>query len=369
MPRVLAYHELYGVLRIGAAMPASLIVGSARQLMSGSRSVPDPTVVDLAGNPEALTPGLTFLVCLFLRNAMFGEASPERRDHIAARVPALLAHAWEGGFYLLRLQALDLVRWTASVGTAAIVEQLKEVVGALDTKGNIWLNTAWIEAADALGMVEPPYTVDEIRQQIGAILESSDDPEARAWAYSVYANQLEDVLGAPHIEAIADLDHVSRLRLCSMASLGAMSTSFSLDMCLREVIEHPKVASEPLAVEAIRRWSPAPPKKESFPDQAVAAFALATLGRAVLGIGPYEEPRPVGASEAAWLAWGEVLYWTTIANLDAEARRTRAAHAWTRLLENPTDAISPLYWLNKHQRFVSFDARRRCEVHPPRWTG
>jgi hypothetical protein len=97
-------------------------------------------------------------------------------------------------------------------------------------------------------------------------------------------------------------------------------------------------------------------KKETLPDTAAAAFRLAMLGRAVLGLGPHQEQRPVGTVEAVWLAWGEVLYWTAVSNLDSATRRARADRAWTLLFENSNAAISPLYWLDRRRRIAMLDA-------------
>jgi hypothetical protein len=350
VPRVFPYHELYGYPWGGPSMPASLVMGRARAIASAALGLSADDILNLAEHPTELSSGMLFLVCLFFARG-FWNATPERKEHLASLAPALLKRAWRGGFYHLKFEALEIVPAVARSATERDLGRLREAVEEFDTKSNLFLNSVWFEAALALGMIEPPHSAQDVGDQLTAILSSTLVPEAYKFAYATYADQLDPVVGSAAFDAIERLGPADRLRLCSMALLGAEPGSFATGMCLHELIEHADIAREPLAVEAIERWSACPPKDSRFlPSEAVAAFALATVGRSALGLEPRRAVGPVGTSEAVWLACGEILYWAVTPNLDVHARRDRCRQAWTYLIENVADAAGPICWLDRAAR-------------------
>lgn len=365
IPRGLAYHELYGIYHVGTHMPASVIVDGARNLDRESRGSQYDAALQLAEEAECLTPGMLFIACLMVRNVLIASEmgrAGQQLERLTRAVPKLLERAWKGGFYHVRLVVLELVTWV--VGRSRSEETLgglRELMGGFDTRGNLFLNTALVEALDSLGMVDAPYSADVVQKEIEALLAHPYDPDARRRAYYVYSHQLEDVIGGAHIEAISGLDPRSRLRLNSMAALGMDDLSFATKMCLRDVIEHPHLDAEPLAVEAIEMWSSrAPSDQETFPDEVVGAFRLATIGRAWLGLGPCpcRDGSALGTRAAIWFAWAEILYWTALPNVGADERGDGAKNAWAYILANATAAVSPLYFLDKQERFDAAVGRR-----------
>lgn len=133
-------------------------------------------------------------------------------------LPELIRHALRLGGYHLILHTL----WAVTRNAGALdPSQRDAVLAALDgyNPRNLGLSSTLIEALAALDAIQPVNTLDDIREQIDAVLHAFDQPDAPAIAAGIVGSQFEDesIVG-PFCEAIDALHPLDRLRLILLAT-------------------------------------------------------------------------------------------------------------------------------------------------------
>ena len=344
------FAELY-VLIAGdgtSALPASTIYHSSRSGVSrGSGGAAVSQVLSrMAESLEGRSPGELVLFCEMIRLA----APPE----LLAVVPRLLRNCWRTGIYHLRLEALQMAQWNASNLSGKVREEVESFIGTLQTS-DIFLNTSIVDTLGAFGMLEPPVAADEVARDLAAILGGSEDPDLQKWAYRTVSNIFEDVYQGVFWDAISELHHEDRLRLLTMAALGAPSYGFSTDWILGELLEHADVRALP----AFLRWATTIDAGRVSDQDAMARYVLGMKGCSrYLDQPPAPIPLETDA-EKAWHACGALIFWLYKPSLSVAERRSAAAQWWERLQSKwPREAARMLLQLRRPDHYKSGRERR-----------
>jgi hypothetical protein len=168
-----------------------------------------------------------------------------------------------------------------------------------------------------------------------------------------------------YYDAIHALPPDDRMRLLTMAALGAPKHGFSTPWILGELLEHGDVTALP----AFRRCATIVDTTSAFQQDATACYVLG-----LKGCSRYLDQPPAPNTletdlDRAWHAWGAILFWLYKPDLSLIERRAAAAQWWGLLHSRwPREAAGLLVWLD--QSHVLFDAKHRpaldeiCSVFP-----
>src|SRR5205814_8573103 len=98
-----------------------------------------------------------------------------------------------------------------------------EIVDFLESLNpdNIMLSTQLIETLYSYGRIESPYEEESVRAEIEEIIGGTAGARVSERAYGIVSSQLEDVIGEPYFTAIEDLSDDQRVKLYTIAALGA----------------------------------------------------------------------------------------------------------------------------------------------------
>lgn len=241
--------------------------------------------------------GRLFLLCYLLHAAGSLEA--------AALVPHVLRLCWASKAFHIRLDSLAMVRsFALAVEGHPVREQIVDALSEVDT--DHWgLSSMLVEALDAYGLVESPYGEDLVREQVGQVLGAPADKESRELAYSIVGNQFEDVVAAPYVAVLEDLDPQQRVMLYVLASLGSPHYGFWNDWLLQQLVE----SRDPRALPAYERWATTLHTDALNPQEAVRCYALGVQGWAQLMPEPPELTGSEGDARAAWECYGAIIFW------------------------------------------------------------
>jgi hypothetical protein len=333
-----AAHTLLGAARSGWA------VGRMHRAGAQPRSVAR-VISPLLDGATTQSYGRLFLLCYLLHAAGSLEA--------AALVPRVLRLCWASRAFRIRLDSLVMVRsFALAVEGHPVREQIVDALSEIDT--DHWgLSSMLVEALDAYGLIESPYDEDLVRAQVGQALGAPAEKESRELAYSIVGNQFEDVVAAPYISVLEDLDPEQRVMLYVSASLGSPHYGFWNDWLLQQLVE----SRDPRALPAYERWATTLHLDSSNPQEAVRCYALAVQGWAQL----MPEPPELAGSEddacAAWKCYGAIIFWMHRPGITpAETCRQCALH-WQRLRTSLLHAAAdPLYWLDSASQFQYQDS-------------
>jgi len=293
----------------------------------------------LAESLEERLPGELLLFCEMLRFA-----TPEL---LHAIVPRLLRTCWRTGIYHLRLDALQMAQWHAtklSGGAGGAREEVESFLSALHPS-DIFLSTALVETLGAFGMLQPLIAAADAAEDLAAILGGSpEDAAMQERAYSAVSNIFEDVYQGVFWEAISQLHREDRMRLLTMAALGAPSYGFSTDWILGELLEYADARSLP----AFLRWATTIETKSGFNQEAWARYVLGMRGCSQYLDQP-PAPKALDAeADEAWHACGAIIFWLYKPGL-AVAERQSAAAQWWQLIHSkwPLQAVGLLLQLGR----------------------
>ncbi|GIW88261.1 MAG: hypothetical protein KatS3mg108_2585 [Isosphaeraceae bacterium] len=329
------YASLFVIQRGGdeSYFPVSVIYHKARfSLVSrGVAKIPEPVVALMAELPER-SPGELLVLCWYLRGA-----PPE----LAPSVPSLVRACWETRIYHLRLEALDLAGVASRSLEGAPREEMIELLGSLSTS-NVMLSTSIVDAMMGYEMLGPIIGGDQAAAEIAQILQTPDDSEALQRAYGVVNNIFEDVYQGVYWDVIESLARESRVKLFTMAALGAPVYAMFTDWTLRRLVE----LGDQAALPAFERWCSPPAAGSSCPQDATACFVEAILGRAVF----VDAPPPGGALETddhrTWSIYGAILHWSFRPGLSDAEKVALCAPLWEELQRDlPFEAVDPLHRL------------------------
>jgi hypothetical protein len=333
-----AAHTLLGSARTGWP------VGRMHRADTEPRSVVR-VISALLDGATAQTYGRLFLLCYLLHAAGGLEA--------AALVPRVLRLCWASGAYHIRLESLAMTRsFALAVEGHAVREQIVDALSEIDT--DHWgLSSMLVEALDAYGLIESPYDEDLVRAQVSQVLDTPADKESRELAYSIVGNQFEDVVAAPYISVLGDLDPQQRGMLYVLASLGSPHYGFWNDWLLQQLTE----SRDPRALPAYERWTTALHTDTPNPQEAVRCYVLAVQGWAQLMPEPPELAGSGGDARAAWECYGAVIFWMHRPSITPAEICHQCAPHWQRLRTSLLHAAAdPLYWLNGTSHFYYQDS-------------
>jgi hypothetical protein len=330
-------------------LPASTIYRSSRSWgpRSSDGAAVSRVLSRMAESLKDRLPGELLLFCDMLRYA-----TPEL---LHAVVPRLLGICWQTGIYHLRLEALQMAQWHRTKLSGRAREEVKSFLGELPPPNNILLSTALVDALGAFGMLESPVAAEDAATELATILGGSDeDPAMQKQAYAAVSNIFEDVYQGVYYEAIYALPADDRMRLLTMAALGAPQHGFSTSWILGELLEHGDAG----ALRAFRRWATTVDTTSACPQDATACYVLG-----MKGCSRYLDRPPAPNTletdlDRAWSAWGAILFWLYKPDLSRVERRT-ATSQWWELLHTrwPREAAGLLVRLDEYRHVI--DAKSR----------
>ncbi len=242
-----------------AFFPVSVIYHRARFRLAIRGGLKDRgRIIDLTADLSERTHGELLLLCKFLRD-------PD--PSMAHVVPRLVRHCWESRVDHLRLEALQYAEECAASLEGAAREEMIDFLSSLPTT-NVFLNTSIIEAMIVYELVEPIVSADHVAAQLEEILRSPDDPKAQQRANGAVTGIFEEVYQGAYYEAIESLPREGRVRLFTMAALGAPKYDMFTDWILSRLVELGDASSLP----AFERWCSPPAADSVAPQDATSRF-------------------------------------------------------------------------------------------------
>jgi hypothetical protein len=335
-PTRLVLHALYSqflVMNQQAELPTlpSALVhhGAEARRFRAPRPTMTEQMTGLVGTLGDRSPGELFLLCNLCH-------SPT--EAISELLPELLQACWSTGLYHLRLEALQVAEGSVGVLSGGMREQVIEILGGLESR-NVFLSSAIVDALLPYGMVESPVSREQAALQVAEILGAAQSEETCRAAYYVVANQLEEIVSEAYSGAYEELEPFDRERLLVLGLLGAPDDAFSADWMMGELV---KVAG-PASLPALRRWAAVPSPDAFSSQQRTSCFLRAVAGCARLLDRPPGFGAAAGEDAAAWVAYGEILFWLQRPGLADAERRAKCVPLWERLLTDLAfQAVDPL---------------------------
>jgi hypothetical protein len=330
---------LGGVAR--STVPAPIILEAVNLTRADTwfqsyRGKPPVGVSDLSPFIEAAAPetyGRLMLLCDLLR-ALDG---PEA----AALALRLLRLCWDSGAYHVQLEGLTAIRsFAAEIRDQPLGDEIVDFLESLEINNNVMLSTELVEVLYSYGRVESPYEEEGVIAEIDEILGNPVNKESAGRAYGIVSNIFEDVIGAPFYTAIESLNAPDKVRLFTIAALGAPPYGFSNDWLLTELIK----AADRTALPAFERWATDLNLDGFYQQGSTACYILAVQGCALF---LDEPPRPANCQtndQAAWQCYGAIIFWMYRPPLSSEEVSARCAPYWQQLTgELLPAAADPLY--------------------------
>jgi hypothetical protein len=169
------------------------------------------------------------------------------------------------------------------------------------------------------------------------------------------SNLFENVYQDVFWDAISALDRDDRVRLFTMAALGAPRDGFSTDYILRELLQ----LADARALPAFLRWATTIDTRSLLPQQATACYVLGMRGCSQYLDGPPRPEQPETDADRAWHACGAIIFWLYKPGLSLPERRAAAAQWWELLHSKwPLQAVSVLLQLEQAGYGVGRDDRQ-----------
>jgi hypothetical protein len=254
-------------------------------------------------------------------------------------VPQLLRTCWRTKIYHLRLDALRVAASNASALEGPSREETKTFLSSLHSE-HLGLSSQIVETLMAYDMVQSPVTVDAVAQELTQILAFPDDPVAEGRAYGAVSNIFEDVFQGAYWEAIEGLSPSDRVKLLTMAALGAPPYSYVADWILEELFK----LDDEKALPAFVLWSMGVRTKAGSSQDATKCFVFAVMGCAKFLKGPLPFVKPETDDDRAWETYGAILFWMHTPGLPRNEMQARCAPLWERLrTELAFEALDPLF--------------------------
>src|SRR5207237_1054459 len=102
---------------------------------------------------------------------------------------------------------------------------------------NIFLSTSVIDAMLRYDMVQSPVSEEQATTEMAELLQGPDSPEARANAYHVVGRIFEEIYLDAYYSAFRTLESNDRVKLLTMAALGASDDGWNADWILKELLQ------------------------------------------------------------------------------------------------------------------------------------
>lgn len=201
----------------GGPLPASIVAHGLRVSSWRSHIINENADATAMWHPNPSSWGRLYAAALLSR--------PLRHLDDAHNLPDLVQKGWRTGGYHIRLELLYAAQTGAGVLESTDRQRMIDVLDSLEPQ-HIFLSSTLTEVLASYELITPIASLEDIEHQITEVLANENDPDHRAAAQSIVANQFEDerILG-PFSEAIGKLPASERLKLCAMAVL---TTAYSI---------------------------------------------------------------------------------------------------------------------------------------------
>jgi energy-coupling factor transporter ATP-binding protein EcfA2 len=321
-------------------LPISIIIQQIRPMWEGEFTPElECTMKSLLQDLDNQPIGVLFLLCNLMRGA---------KAHFTSELPNLLKRCWKTKIYNLRLDALNAVQDHTHQVEEPVRSELIGIVKNLYWEGNLGLSTTITEVLASYEALEIGITVDDVTKEIIRLLEDWENPFNYEHAYTIYTYIFEDVFQGVYYEAIYNLPSENRAKLLTMAALGAPDYSFNIGWILQQLVE----MDFSNAIKAYLKWGIIPYSEVPSIDEAIRAFLWAIIGLAYHSDKLPHLNRPLRDDEAAWRAYGEILFWLHKPSITESDMREKCAPCWERLESlYIRAALDPLFLIEKSIRW------------------
>ncbi|MBN1458351.1 MAG: NERD domain-containing protein [Armatimonadetes bacterium] len=329
-PTVHAYTigSLYKVQSPGSPPAASVVLHFVFRIGRKRSSAKAAVLESIWQTLEEPTPGQLLLLTELVRMA------PES-THLVAE---LLQACWETGLYHVQLEGLYLASDSPRRLCAADRKAVTDVLFQLKPE-HLFLSTTYCEALAAYDLLEPPVDQSEIDSELRAILHEPDSVNQQEHANTVVGRIFEDVFQGAYYTAIDKLSAPQKVRLYTMAVLGAPDYGMFRDWTLRRLIE----LEDPDATPAFLRAAQYPPADCNSPQSTTASFLYGFVGCAMHLLTPPDLGAPPSVALEAWRLYGEIVFWLHKPALTDKDKRAHCESLWLRLKGDLAfEAVDPL---------------------------
>ncbi|MGB6059640.1 MAG: NERD domain-containing protein [Microthrixaceae bacterium] len=329
----------YVVMTSGTRLPAQLLFNS------GSSALRQRTSEAAAGRVRQLLEGAGDSA--WGRYLLAALVADPRDPADIAQLPTLIRSGWEQRAYHVRLQIL----WAAT-RFAGVPEPDRSLIGdAVDSLGTeglgMGISSSLVETLSAFGRIEPIATVDDIGEQIAAVLARADEPDAAEIAAAMVSNQFEDDIIGPYWEAIHSLAPATLagfLCLAAKATTPHMWVSWTMNQ-LADLAET-GAAHRPAIRSAVARHVARPDPEAFMKSEAAATWEAAVRAWAWCAEGA---PAAWDGQESVWTELGRTLLLVHRGQEVSDSNRS--------LVDFGADAVRALYDLRQAQMHGSRDRR------------
>ena len=323
-----------GILRSSAMeLPCSVILAELRMALM-DRKYPNgspiwqPLLQRATGTPQSHLA----LLALFQERRNVRDDDPET-------ILDLVRRGWESGIYILKVDALDFVRWMRHDLPDAEIARICEMLSGFETD-NIFENTILLETLSAYGGLDAPVSAEDALEEMRSTIEPDalEDPmvveaahafgsEPSAFLASRASGCLsrifEDIFQGAYCEAYHDLSREEKCAILSLAS-ACPDIRFHSGWLLCELLKH----GGRDVVPVYERFAAGIDGECSCAQDSTAAFLLAIEGCARFSDAPPPYTRGDTPAHRAWATIGEIFFWT---HRQSDVART----LWSRF-EGPT---------------------------------
>jgi len=275
------------VLRGPSGLPTQTVMNAAtdRSRITESSRVPAVAAALLRQDSD-LGLGALYLAAELLHTF---DAPPDQLAEVIVRCLA-------SGRYHLHLVGLSLAHDYPGLFDEDQRARVLRAVQSLPAD-NLMLNGSIVEALSALGGIEPARRLDEITEEIRAVLDMADDPIALRMARGIVSSQFEaDAIG-PYYAAVTTLDDYDREQLLAMALRGG-ETGLYDDWIIAQF----KDLSNPIVRAAVTHHiAQADPSEWMMTSDSMRGI-IAALRLLAADAKPLPDPADGGSRDPAWRA-------------------------------------------------------------------
>ena len=274
--------------------------------------------------------------------------------------------AWESRIYHLRLNALHLLetkRHYLCRDHQNRVEAIRDFLAPLKT-GNLFLSSSLVEVQVAYGVLEPAVSVEEITEEMKAVIAESSDRlepstalEPCRRAYSLLSNIFEDIYQGAYNEAYESLGSDEKVALLCLA--GQAERGFTTSWILTVLLNFGKEAALPV----FRKYASSVEADSTSPQESAEAYALGVAGCAQFMDEAPQYTGPDTAEHRAWHIVGEILFWLLRNKKHHLSDTNRIERLWVRLISDmPLAAADPLHRIYNGVFLMESEHRRDFDL-------
>ncbi len=319
--------------QVYTVLPVTVMVLACHNNFSSSPRTQTKNLVHYCKRLEERTHGELYLLCLLLRI----DNVQKEFDGLGEILCSLGTVCWNTKIYHLRLELLHMIRSFRHKLSGENLEAVKRMLPGFETKIDA-LNFNLLEVLGFYDLVESPVELGEVEEEIRDILRAPDCQETWGKAYAVVANQFEDIFQEAYYEAIQNLPQRDKMRLCTLATLGAPNYGFSLDWLLVELLKF----NDPKTLLAFQRWATELNPESSDVSEATVCYVTACVGCSHFMDLPPRLKNLNSDDYFAWQTYGEIIFWVNKPDLSDDEINRRCIPLWAKLQTKPFEAIDPL---------------------------